>query len=223
MRPKTLSRRKAGIFGILGLLITRSFKVESIGIDHPSVLVRQMADGRWNVQEVVELIRRASGGKAADEPASLQPKGVPQLPAVTISEATIRLVDRAGREATLGPLTVRGAPDGPLVWKFDAATPDRMHVAGEIAPGGDWSHRATVSVRNLGPLINVGAALFPHKATQLKPCNPGAEVFPVSPGDPYTGVDGPTTLGFRGATKVTPRFRTPLEKELAAPSSRSGV
>jgi len=29
--------------------------------------------------------------------------------------------------------------------------------------------------------------------------------------------------GWLGATKVTPRFRTPLEKELAAPSSRSGV
>jgi hypothetical protein len=140
--------------GILGLLVTRSFKVQSIEIEHPDVLVRQMPDGRWNAQEVVELIRRATGGKMAEEQQQASgPKSVPQLPNVTIDGATIRLVDRAGHEATLGPLTVRGEPDGPLVWRFDASTPERLRVTGEIAPGGDWSHRATVSLRNLGPLV----------------------------------------------------------------------
>lgn len=71
-------------------------------------------------------------------------------------------------------------------------------------------------VRNLGPLINVGAALFPHKATQVKPCNPGAQVFKVSQGDAYTGVDGPTTLGFRAATLVTPLGGTPTAASIAA-------
>jgi hypothetical protein len=138
--------------GILGLILKRSLTVESIEIERPGVIVRQMADGRWNLEEVVELIRRATGGKTA-ETAAPQPAGVPQLPRVTIADARIRLIDLAGREATLGPLTLRGAPDGPLVWKYDAITPDRVHVTGEIAPGGDWSHTASIDVRNLGPLI----------------------------------------------------------------------
>ena len=138
--------------GILGLLIKRSVTVESIEIDRPVVSVRQMADGRWNAQEVAELIRRATGGKAA-EPATAGPKAVPQLPKVTIAGATIHLVDLKGRQATLAPLTIRGAPDGPLVWTFDAGIPDLLHVAGQLAPGGDWPHEATLWVRNLGPLL----------------------------------------------------------------------
>jgi hypothetical protein len=138
--------------GILGLLIQRSITVESIEIDRPEVHVRQMADGRWNVQEVVELIRRATGGKTAD-PATQQPRELPQLPRVTIRDATVHLVDLRNRQADLGPLTIRGAPDGPLVWNYDASTPDRLHVTGQLAPGGDWSHEAEVSLRNLGPLL----------------------------------------------------------------------
>ena len=72
-------------------------------------------------------------------------------------------------------------------------------------------------VRTLGPLINVGAALFPHEATEIEPCATGAEVMPISPGDPYTdGTDGPTTNKFKNVTKITPYGGTPTAASLAA-------
>src|SRR5262249_9870588 len=45
-------------------------------------------------------------------------------------------------------------------------------------------------VRTLGPLVNVGAAVFPRKASQSDSCHVGEEVFPVAPGDPITGDEG---------------------------------
>lgn len=71
-------------------------------------------------------------------------------------------------------------------------------------------------VRNLGPLINVGAALFPHKASAANPCHPGAQVFPVTAGDAYTGADGKTTIAFKSATKATPTGGTPTSASLSA-------
>jgi hypothetical protein len=72
-------------------------------------------------------------------------------------------------------------------------------------------------VRNLGPLINVGAALFPVDASG-DTCHAGGEVFPVTPGDPYTGGqgDGPTTTAFRYATSIVPYGGTPVSATIAA-------
>ncbi len=71
-------------------------------------------------------------------------------------------------------------------------------------------------VRDLGPLINVGAALFPVGATDQQPCAPGAEVMPITPGDAYTGSDGPTISEFKSATNATPNGGTPTSATLAA-------
>ncbi len=64
--------------------------------------------------------------------------------------------------------------------------------------------------RSLGALINVGAALFPGDDE----CMPGAEVMPVTPGDPYTGSDGPTIKTLKSATNVSPKGGTPTSKTL---------
>lgn len=72
-------------------------------------------------------------------------------------------------------------------------------------------------VRDLGPLINVGAALFPHGATADNGCATGAEVMPITPGDAYTnGSDGPTTKKFKNVTDVLPAGGTPTAASLAA-------
>ncbi|AUX36530.1 MULTISPECIES: vWA domain-containing protein [Sorangium] len=72
-------------------------------------------------------------------------------------------------------------------------------------------------VRNLGPLINVGAAVFPLDATADAPCKPGGEVFPVTPGDPFAASqEGATTSRFRSATRVDPLGGTPTAATLAA-------
>ncbi len=78
-------------------------------------------------------------------------------------------------------------------------------------------HKATVNlVRDLGPLINVGAALFPVGATDDDACATGAEVMPISPGDAYTGSDGPTTNAFKSSTNAAPNGGTPTAATLAA-------
>ncbi len=71
-------------------------------------------------------------------------------------------------------------------------------------------------VKSLGPLINVGAALFPHGDIQTNPCTDGDEVFPVTPGDPIDpgGEDGPTTEAFRAAINITPVGGTPVSATL---------
>lgn len=71
-------------------------------------------------------------------------------------------------------------------------------------------------VQALGPLINVGAAVFPFEATDADPCAHGAEVMSVKSGDPYTGADGPTTKEFKAATKRSPNGGTPTAASLAA-------
>jgi hypothetical protein len=139
---------------LFALLIGRPTVVKSIEIQRPNLLVRQMADGRWNLQEVAELVGRAGGGKTAEgQPPATKQGAPPQLPRVTVTDGTIRIVDLKGKQATLAPLTVRGAPDGPLVWNLDVTEADRLKISAVVAPGSDWSHQAKVEVRNLGPLV----------------------------------------------------------------------
>ena len=78
--------------------------------------------------------------------------------------------------------------------------------------------KAIALVDELGALISVGAALFPHGNVEDYPCSPGAEVLPITPGDPYDGdnYEGPTTTAFRKATKVTPLGGTPVAATLTA-------
>jgi hypothetical protein len=83
----------------------------------------------------------------------------------------------------------------------------------------DRVHRAAVElVQNLGPLINVGAAVFPLRATEEEPCRKGGQVFPVTPGDAYIEdqTAGRTTEGFSATTRVTPSGGTPTSATLQA-------
>src|SRR4051812_13774435 len=139
---------------LLGLIVGRPLRVESIVIERPNLLVRQQMDGRWNLEEVAELIRRAGGGKTADTQAA--PKttgGAPQLPRVSVRDAVVRLVDVRGRQATLSAVSIEGSPQGPLVWKYEASIPDRLELSGEIAPGANWQHEASIRLNNLGPWV----------------------------------------------------------------------
>lgn len=70
-------------------------------------------------------------------------------------------------------------------------------------------------VRNLGPLVNVGAAVFPGN-TASDSCAAGGEVLAVTQGDPVTGVDGPTTTALRLSTIRNPIGGTPVSSTLEA-------
>jgi hypothetical protein len=96
---------------------------------------------------------------------------------------------------------------------------DRSGSMLDVAPGFEQSSYDVVRdsalsmVRDLGPLINVGAATFPKGLIGNNGCTIGGEVFGVTPGDPpgdYPSDEGPTTTAFRQATNVTPAGGTPI-------------
>lgn len=71
-------------------------------------------------------------------------------------------------------------------------------------------------VRKLGPLINVGAALFPLGAKPDDPCHVGGEVLSIRPGDPISDKLGPTAFAFSESTIVDPAGGTPITATLNA-------
>jgi hypothetical protein len=78
-------------------------------------------------------------------------------------------------------------------------------------------HTAAVDlVARLGDRARVGAAVFPRAATG-DACAAGAEVMPVTRGDPVDGPQpGPTTVAFGEATDVEPSGGTPTAATLVA-------
>ena len=72
---------------------------------------------------------------------------------------------------------------------------------------------ATEVILNLGPRINVGAAVFPYGDLNQSPCSPGEEVMAITPGDP-TGDDTGTVAMFEAATKLSPFGGTPVAATL---------
>jgi hypothetical protein len=103
-----------------------------------------------------------------------------------------------------------------LYFVFDASG-----SMGEAAGGGFTryqlvEHSAVEMIQTLGPLINVGAAVFPRGASSTDSCHVGGEVFPVTPGDPISPATGPTTGGFIAATSLVPAGGTPTAATLTA-------
>jgi len=71
-------------------------------------------------------------------------------------------------------------------------------------------------IRKLGPLVRVGAAILPGPGASADSCTAGEEVLATQQGDPITGKDGPTTLGFWQTTSTDPLGGTPISATLAA-------
>lgn len=67
-------------------------------------------------------------------------------------------------------------------------------------------------VQDLGGLIQVGAALFPHDANEIEQCAVGAQVMATAPGDPDG--NGATTAEFKDETNVVPFGGTPTAATL---------
>ena len=140
---------------LLGLAWTRAVELDLVELRRPYLLVRQDAAGRWNLQEVADLLARTGGKQAATEQARRTTR--PELPAVRISDAVVDVVDRGGRRSRISPVNVEGEPEDAVTWKYTAAggadgtTPattaptPRLHVVGRLAPGGTWRHQVDVS------------------------------------------------------------------------------
>lgn len=68
----------------------------------------------------------------------------------------------------------------------------------------------------LGPLIRVGAALFPLGADEADGCRSGGEVLPVRDGNPVAGTSGAASVAFAAKTSITPFGGTPTAATLDA-------
>lgn len=115
---------------------------------------------------------------------------------------------------------ITNAPN--LYFVLDASGSMSTRVSGN-ATRYDRVHDAAVGlVRNLGPLINVGAAVFPKDVTSTDGCHSGGEVFTVTPGDAYVEGqgDGTTTRAFRATTNVDPLGGTPTAATLEELTSK---
>jgi hypothetical protein len=133
--------------GLLPLLITQNFDLHGIDLEKPNLVIRRDANGRWNVQDVIELVGKATAG--TPEPGTK--KSPPKLPRLTLADGTIVIIEHDGRRATIKPVNVTGYPDGMLVYRYDGtipggATGDKpmVKLVGEVAPGDDWRHQFTL-------------------------------------------------------------------------------
>ncbi|HEV7301573.1 MAG TPA: hypothetical protein VGN72_19570 [Tepidisphaeraceae bacterium] len=145
---------------IPGLLLKRTVALDSVALADPTLVVRQNAAGRWNLQEVAELLARAGGSGNAQQSGGAS--GPLPLPEVSITNGQVRIIANTGRELELAPLTVQGEPIDALTWQYDVAVADQLKAVGRVVPGGDFAHEVHVTLRNIDEWIALIAPDFEH-------------------------------------------------------------
>lgn len=129
--------------GVLGLLAGGgAIAIDQITIDGATVIVRQRADGSWNVQDLIELLQKESD---ADEPGD--------LPALTIRDTTVKVISAGGETVTLAPVEATGSPTGGAGYEIDATLPPHLKVAGAFTTRGDFRHRFTITGMRIAELV----------------------------------------------------------------------
>jgi hypothetical protein len=136
---------------LLGLAIGNAISVDSITIDHPNVVVTQDSQGRWNLQQVVNLLGKALGGNTAQQ--STQSTGIPRLPIIELIDGQITVTNNQKHSVKLEPLSIDGRPSGALVWKYEVKIAEAVAITGVVAPGGNWQHQVTLVAHHLDPLV----------------------------------------------------------------------
>ncbi|MDB5304552.1 MAG: hypothetical protein JWM97_2101 [Phycisphaerales bacterium] len=153
---KTMKVRHTSLFG---LIFGRAVSVKYIELDQPHLSVYQGPYGRWNIQEVVELLQRVDGKQVGTE--SAKSSSVPQMPGVRIVDGVISVIDNHNRQATIQPLDVNGYADTPVSWKYDIHIRPRVSLTGRLVPGGDWGHELTGKLQDLGAWAKAWEPNFP--------------------------------------------------------------
>jgi hypothetical protein len=136
------------------LILSGSLTIKEIDIERPDVMIQQDSAGRWNLLQVLDLLGRAGGSQSAQSAATPRNSGIPVLPELHVTEATIHLRDASGRSTQIADVTVNGVPQGLLAWNFDAQSPGHLQITGKIAPGEAWAQQMTISLGDLGPWLS---------------------------------------------------------------------
>ncbi|HEV2292713.1 MAG TPA: hypothetical protein VGR35_02595 [Tepidisphaeraceae bacterium] len=133
------------------LLVTRKLVIDRLTLDDAQLVVRQDATGRWNLQDVVELLARTGGKQQAD--ATSNRRSGPKLPGLVLHNATLSVTDKSGKTATLAPLEFTGLPEGLLVWRYEATAGSILQAVGQLSPGFEWKHQVRFEVNDAGELL----------------------------------------------------------------------
>lgn len=148
---------------LIALLLGWPVEIKAVELHKPVLYVRQGASGRWNLQQVFQLLGRAGGAKTGEQTAT------PALPYLKIDDLTIVVLDNKGREVKVKPINVDGEPDTPA-WKYDIEVPSgqpnvppHLSLLGRVAPGGTWAHEATLWVNDITPWVKPFVPSFDQK------------------------------------------------------------
>jgi hypothetical protein len=143
------------------ILLLRTVELDAIRLEKPKLIVLQDPSGKWNLQEVAELLGKIGGAKTGQE--TEKKSGVPKLPRVTLADGMVQVIDNQRREADV-PLDVKGFPQDPLVYQYEVHVggDDRIYLKGDLAPGGVWKHQVDFVVQKLDPLVRAWTAKLPQ-------------------------------------------------------------
>ncbi len=125
---------------LVRMIFGANLRIERVELDRPDLLVRQYVSGRWNVQEAVDVVTRATrrtGAGATTASARVTSASIPEL---RVSAGTVRIIDKSNHETRLAPLDVSGTRDGPIVYRYAGNVPERLELKGQLVPGGYWQH-----------------------------------------------------------------------------------
>ena len=118
------------------LALTQSITIYSIELDRPAIIVTQDRFGRWNLQDVAELMLKLGGqGQAQQTPDKSSPF---VLPNVVLRDGDVEITDNQNRHAALTPLQLVGKAQSSLVWQYDAS----LNTADGACRGLHRPHRA---------------------------------------------------------------------------------
>ncbi|HEV8291675.1 MAG TPA: hypothetical protein VGP94_07110, partial [Tepidisphaeraceae bacterium] len=149
---------------LFSLLLRQPLHLDEMYFDHPRLIIRQNALGRWNIEEAMALITRAAGGKSADN--EQKSTGAPvQLPLVSLQDGTLELIDNENRKVTLQPLNMRGTPQNSLSWHFQGNIADFLHLEGRIAPGQSWNHQVDFVLQHTQQILKPWFPAWPDPTT----------------------------------------------------------
>jgi hypothetical protein len=129
------------------MALKRGITLDSIRAERPQLVIRQDPTGRWDLQQALELMKRTSGAKNTEE------QKQPTLPALTITDGTIHVIDNQGREAMIEPVDFHGEPQNSLAWRFEAKVNDELTLDGAVNPGRVWEHNVNFSLAKIDPWL----------------------------------------------------------------------
>ncbi len=151
----TVKVRNSTLFSIL---LGRKVRVYAFDLATPTLRVLQSRDGRWNVQDLIEIVSKSPAGNSPDNSSA-------SLPDLHVHGASVNVRDQNGRRTTIQPLDLDGYSDTALSWKFEARSESRLKIGGRLAPGGGWAHDATVQLNDIADWARPFLASIPDKTS----------------------------------------------------------